>query len=524
MNQLTEQHRCNFLPGQHLRVMPHYQLSGPALRFLTSRRAALSLSPDEVAIWKDLADTSNVAELARRHGDPFYAFAARLVDSGVAIVIDPKPDTPRRKVLVVEPHSDDAALSVGATMFKMRQEVEFTLLTACSLSNYTSNWHMGREYFSVSDVTALRTAESVLFMACLNGRHHALGLQEAPLRYRQGKWSLEWFNRHRVSISANNNHRVSEDELVAMTEALRPIIRDSKYDAVWIPLGVGTHSDHEMVRNACLRVIASTPTSFHVTKWMAYQDVPYDSNYPAHTGRVISALRKSGGELVHRPQLISAEMSQKKKLLGIFASQFKVHIIEKGVDSSASAGAANPGELKEHLWSIESLPTDLPEQDMYLDAEQVAEAAMRMQRSKLHESMSRGLQLILVVPPGRWRLDYSRLAARFPKVVVDVFAFPASWAEFEENIDPRVAVRRLRKGILGWAKLFLLALRHPTRPLVMVSGIHRKRLAGRFRVMFPLAPYLVVESFDHFSQALALVTRDTARDGHQPCAEVELPA
>ena len=214
------------------------------------RREPGYLLPAEATIWDKLQDgplpasALNAQEALRS-----------MIEAGLLESIEPVEEQDRRRILVIEPHCDDAALSIGATMWKMRHEVEFHLLTMASRSNYTTAFHLHRDYFDRAEITAMRTAEGELFARHLGGHYHCADLAEATLRYADSNWDLDFFNAHEVPVAISNNRRAPRAILDSWIERLRSFLIGRHFDEIWIPLGAGTHADHDLARNASLEVI-----------------------------------------------------------------------------------------------------------------------------------------------------------------------------------------------------------------------------------------------------------------------------
>src|SRR3954447_22828346 len=180
-------------PSTLIAARPHFRKHGSELRFFLSSRAWHSLSPSEETIWAGLSEgPATLESLADT------AAVGSLVKAGVAEAIEPVVAPDRRRVLVVEPHSDDAALSIGGTMWKMRNDLEFHLLTMASRSNYTSNFHLDRDYFDRSEITKMRALEGELFTMHLGGACHCAGMAEATLRYAVHDWDRDFFLEHKA--------------------------------------------------------------------------------------------------------------------------------------------------------------------------------------------------------------------------------------------------------------------------------------------------------------------------------------
>jgi hypothetical protein len=99
---------------------PHFRLQRDSLFFLISNRPFAVLAPAEHSLWNALENDTTVGELEARLGTSAGEAIRRPVALGVAEVLTPAPSGKRRRVMVIEPHMDDAALSVGGLMLQRR--------------------------------------------------------------------------------------------------------------------------------------------------------------------------------------------------------------------------------------------------------------------------------------------------------------------------------------------------------------------------------------------------------------------
>ncbi|HKO20229.1 MAG TPA: PIG-L family deacetylase, partial [Acidobacteriaceae bacterium] len=242
-----------------------------------------------------------------------------MVEAGLVERIVPVERQNRRPILVIEPHCDDAALSIGGTMWKMRGTAEFHLVTMASQSNYSTAFQMHRNHFDRSQITAIRSAEGELFTRHLGGRYRCAGLCEATLRYDNSDWDLDFFNAHEVPIAIAGNRRAPSAILDSWADHIRGLLRERSYEEIWIPLGAGTHSDHDLARNASLTALLDERPGGIVR---LYEDVPYGVQFPEHSDRILRSLSEAGAKLGPWHQDVTVEFDAKLSLLSIFASQF----------------------------------------------------------------------------------------------------------------------------------------------------------------------------------------------------------
>lgn len=479
---------------------PHYVRRGAELFFLESRRPMLRLDERDTELWDSLADAPTLADLQARFGQDVVTRVRKLESDALCDVVRPRLKE-RRRVLIIEPHSDDAALSVGATMWSRRDECEFTLVTVASRSNFTSYFYLDREYFDVEAVTALRNAEAAAFMRLLGGHHSPIGILEATLRYRDGTWSLDFYRAHQTSIAAFNNHRATEAELEHWKDALRSVLRETNAEELWLPLGVGNHTDHELTRNAWLSLLVEEPKLFADRPIRLFADVPYDAQFARHADRIIKALEDGGARLVPAPVAIADNVKSKLRLLTTYASQFKLSALEKDVLAAARRGP-DESVLVERFWNLERPPRTVDPIALCADAPIVERATPKARRWLERYRDTRAIRVLLLMPSGRWAEDASFLLDTFPAATLHVYSAPATAAEVTAFESPRIRIHRVSAGGRAWGLLALrLAAQRPV-PTVFLSGTARVFEARVLARLWPLSAPIVTPTMDHFIQAL----------------------
>jgi LmbE family N-acetylglucosaminyl deacetylase len=484
---------------------PHFHLRDGALYFLISRRPYAPLDERERAVWGAMDGAATLDDLRGRFGDAAEAAVRRFWERGLCELVPSRFPEGRRRVLVIEPHMDDAVLSVGGAMWRRRDECEFTVLTLAGRSNFSSYGHLDREYFDVDVVTRLRLAESILFVRRLGGRHVALDLPEAPQRYRPGTWTLAWYRAHGQSIAAFIGHRSPEPELVEWTVAVRDALRTHPAEEVWFPIGVGPHTDHELTRNACLAALLAEPALRRDRAFRLYEEVPYASQFPHYTQALVTTLTQAGAHLEPEPVAVTDAFAEKLRLVSIFGSQFKLEVLRPGIEASARAAAGPGGGLAELLFRLVEPPRTLDPLALYVDAEEVRRLAQRLAPWLQKHRHTPRLRILLRVAAGRWREDIDLLLRAFPKARVEAHAAPFSLAEVLDHPCDRVTVRPVAQGAVAWARRAAgLALRRPA-PTLFIAGHDREREARLLARFFPLSDTLVSPTMNLIAQAFALL-------------------
>jgi LmbE family N-acetylglucosaminyl deacetylase len=422
------------------------------------------LDDSEKAIWEAIDGKASIANLRTRFLD-VDNILNRFVRLGTCELPPVEFPNRRRRILVIEPHMDDAVLSVGGTMWLRRNECEFTVLSMAGVSNFTSYYMADRDFFETAEVTALRKAESALFLKHVGGHHMTLDLLEAPLRYRNARWTLDWFRQHRDAMWALIFRSPGSGELEEWTSALARFFTRLEANEIWMPLGAGDHVDHQLARDACLQVLGS-PELIKGHKVRFYEELPYSANWPGHADRVIAVLRNAGARVVQERVDISGAMTNKLDLLSIFGSQFKMNYMKPAVEKSS----------QEVLYEVVTRPCKTIDPiSCYVDSDRVFEMARNIVPwLRRHKSASL-VRLFVLTPFGRWAQDMRLLLDLFPQARFEVFMARSRIVETESFSSPRIQILPVDPGRWYHAAGHLL-LSWPS-PLVIVMNPKKERHA-----------------------------------------------
>jgi LmbE family N-acetylglucosaminyl deacetylase len=413
--------------------------------------------------------------------------------------------------MVIEPHPDDAALSVGGLMLQRRADCEFFIVTMATQSVATTYRALHREFFDIETVSGIRNAESEIVARLLWGRHIPLGLVDASLRYHPQNWTLDWFLRHEHAISMYLQHSPGRDELEQWTLTLAKAIADLQPEEIWMPLGVGMHVDHQLTRHACLNVMQANPKLLEQCVCRFFQDVPYAADNPAHTAALVQTLGGAGARFEEERMDITAVMPEKLHLVSIFASQWKMKVIKVRVEACAKA-LGGPPESYSELWyrvaavpagNIDMLATSAVKETVYRVARNVA-PWLRRNRS------ASAIGIVLAVPVNCWAEDIQFLLDRFPGAHFEVHIRTKFAAQVDMLISPRVSVR-LAGNRWRWVFDALTTIIGRRLPMVIISGRQRE-MHGRWLARFGLlSDPVVAPTMNDFILALQCADKDDER-------------
>jgi LmbE family N-acetylglucosaminyl deacetylase len=163
--------------------------------------------------------------------------------------------------LVLSPHADDAALSIGGSLLLRAYPAPVRLLTVFSRSSFG----YGQLCADARAVTAKRREEDLHFAAVCGAHFLSLDLPDAPLRQGPGAETVFALHPHAAVVPP-----------VELAERLARAIADSEPSCVLAPLGLGAHRDHLLVQRAAWALAEAQ--GFELT---LYEDLPYAARLSA---------------------------------------------------------------------------------------------------------------------------------------------------------------------------------------------------------------------------------------------------
>jgi LmbE family N-acetylglucosaminyl deacetylase len=233
--------------------------------------------------------------------------------------------------LVVAPHPDDAAFSVGGSVFHLPKPV--VLLTVFGRTNFTVR---GLFEADVEAVTRRRREEDRAYAERAGLGWVYLDLPEAALRVPQ---------EYRFIIISDPER--SRAALEADLQSEGPMVRAALRDAVGrmgspfvlLPAGIGRHRDHVLVREVGREVAAERgcATAF-------YEDLPYAASL---TDQAISDwMAELDPELARASVPIDDTLEEKLAAVQVYESQMNPTLVD-----SLRRIATHSGTPVERLWA-----------------------------------------------------------------------------------------------------------------------------------------------------------------------------
>ena len=254
-------------------------------------------------------------------------------------------------LVIIEPHADDAALSVSGRLLTNLGKMRVTIITVTGWSNTSLDSKLKYGDRGAKAISNIRRAESQLFAAKLGADHLQLEELDAPLRF---KSSELWTKRHTLALWQDfwiwQRSGPSQAEIKELRDLLGTMLKGLRPDMLWIPSGIGRHIDHLRVRNACLDLIKKERKHFRNCSIELYHDFPYSLVYDSDQTRAIkSEIIQYGFNVRTKTHDISRFRNQKRDLLTIFRSQFTR---KKVLDLMRLDAKMNSGCLRERFFQL----------------------------------------------------------------------------------------------------------------------------------------------------------------------------
>lgn len=161
------------------------------------------------------------------------------------------------KTLLISPHSDDIAYSLGGTLLTNYFEKPISLLTVFTKSNFSPRLKLN----DPEEITKIRHLEDIEFTKKIGIEYMSFHFPEPPLR---GKTSNEEI--------FGNLDPCSDPVYNQVYLSLSKLIKQFPNALVVSPMSLGENIDHKIVSEACLSICQENGIEISF-----YEDVPYAS-------------------------------------------------------------------------------------------------------------------------------------------------------------------------------------------------------------------------------------------------------
>ncbi|MFO1430070.1 MAG: PIG-L family deacetylase [Candidatus Competibacteraceae bacterium] len=225
------------------------------------------------------------------------------------------------------PHPDDIAFSAMGSLLQIPNSVQKILVTVFSQSCWT--FLKAPQVDQWQEVTALRAKEDQQFADRFGFGYVNLSLSDSSLRYSHGQ----------EYMIIPTDDPVFQEAMNHAEQLMAQLPDDTFY---YIPLGIGGHVDHLIVRTMITKLCSN------IDRLQFYEDLPYAYH---HSDTEIKAIAKSIDNHLEA-QLIDMEKfwSEKTRSIHIYSSQLEPHTYQR-IEAYASRIGTN-GRKAERFWSV----------------------------------------------------------------------------------------------------------------------------------------------------------------------------
>ncbi len=239
-----------------------------------------------------------------------------------------------RTALIVSPHPDDAALSLGGSILGCAR-LDIIVWNVFSHQSYSL---IDRE----PEAAQRRILQEESDVATALGTRVVMGgFAEAELR---GYVRLsQRFGQDEGGVLGRPDERGVIDGVRAAFERLLADVRPA---VVGVPAGIGGHVDHLI---ACHAALACLPHAHRARATFLYEDLPYALNAGWRTRR-LAELDARGLRLRERLMPIGASLARKRQALEIYRSQLRPRDIRDVIGYGEELGGASGGA--ERIWRL----------------------------------------------------------------------------------------------------------------------------------------------------------------------------
>jgi LmbE family N-acetylglucosaminyl deacetylase len=243
------------------------------------------------------------------------------------------------KIVVVSPHRDDAAFSLGLAVGTWLQK---------GYAVEVVNVFTRSEYAPYSDADSLHPNDRMSFASAVRKREDESWVKLYVGQLGRGKLTLTDLNLKdaplRLHCSLGEVQQREPDLTEKVSSKIKRSLEMSKADAIVLPLGVGNHVDHLTARIACL------PTDAQAFALAFYEDLPYAAQAPETIEGAVQATSLAAAvplEAVFVSEVtdVEAAVARKRKLGLCYDSQMD----DAGVEQIAEFCGQYEG--RERLWA-----------------------------------------------------------------------------------------------------------------------------------------------------------------------------
>lgn len=230
------------------------------------------------------------------------------------------------KTVLISPHSDDIAYSLGGTLLKNYFEKPAILVTVFTKSNFSPRLNLTDQ----EEITRIRYLEDIEFTKKIGVKYKSFHFPEPPLR---GKTTHKEIFESDPYLDPIYN---------AVYQSLSELIKSFPDALVICPMSLGDNIDHKIVFESCFSICKGSGRKINF-----YEDIPYVSLL------TLEQVKSRASEISHnlKPNKIdiTSTFNEKLKSLKLYKTQIGKKV-PKGVFTHAARLSIKDENFIEFVW------------------------------------------------------------------------------------------------------------------------------------------------------------------------------
>lgn len=215
--------------------------------------------------------------------------------------------------LFISPHPDDIAYSCFASLVNPPGDLKSTLIVTVFNRSLTALNGFG-ERGSVEGITQVRRKEELLFASTVGCQVQFLEFPDISVRFTSAYSSIGYISRTDAIY-----FKVKK----SLSKIIIPFLGKIP---IYIPLGIGEHPDHCIVRDAVKEIIYESPVQHSPHFLLFYEDLPYAIKFAE------SAIKEFAFKTIApTARSVAVDLKgvwrRKKRAVGIYESQLKPRVL-----------------------------------------------------------------------------------------------------------------------------------------------------------------------------------------------------
>lgn len=249
------------------------------------------------------------------------------------LVEKPECAEKKEKWVVLSPHSDDAALSIGGILSKYQNDVDITIFTLTGPSRCAGT--CSSLYGDIPKITRIRKNEDILCAQFLGARLVCADIEDGEMYV--DNFGVCWADQ---IMSTPDDHRIN----LFYSSMGSFFDKTSPPNRVFCPIAAGAHVDHAATHAAFSSLARERHSYFSKTRIFFYEDLPY-CQY--EYDKLISRIDDIKGIKSH---IVPIDPSKKKNTIIPYQSQYFVDQIFFDIFTYSENLIPESKNMVERIW------------------------------------------------------------------------------------------------------------------------------------------------------------------------------